>query len=60
MRTMWLTLQPLTYYIETVCAHVQVTESEEKLEELSFDVEEREAPLSNLADAVRIPDESLK
>ncbi len=38
----------------------QVTESEEKSEELSLEVEEKEALLSNLADAVRIPDESLK
>ena len=38
----------------------QVTESEEKSEELSLIVEEKEALLSNLADAVRILDESLK
>ena len=40
--------------------HAQVTESEEKLEELGLKVEEKEALLSNLADAVRILDESLK
>ena len=60
MRTMWLTLQPLTYYIEPVVHTPKLRESEEKLEELSFDVEEREALLSNLADAVRILDGSLK
>ena len=40
--------------------HPQVTESEEKLEELGLKVEEREALLSNLADAVRILDDSLE
>ena len=40
--------------------HAQVTESEEKLEELSFEVEEKQALLSNLADAVWILDKSLK
>ena len=34
--------------------HAQVTESEEKLEELGLKVEEKEALLGNLADAVRI------
>lgn len=38
----------------------QVTESEEKLGELGLKVEEKEALLSNLADAVRILDDSLK
>jgi len=40
--------------------HTQVTESEEKLEELGLKVEEKEALLSNLADAVRTLDDSLK
>ena len=40
--------------------HAEVTESEEKSEELSLEVEKKEALLSNLADAVRILDESLK
>lgn len=40
--------------------HHKVTESEEEVEVLRLRIEEKEALLSNLADAVRILDDSLK
>ena len=55
LRTKFDSIQP-----EIDALQAQVTESEEKSEELSLEVEEKEALLSNLADAVRILDESLK
>ena len=54
LRAKFDSIQPEIYAL-----HAQVTESEEKLE-LGLKVEEKEALLSNLADAVRILYESLK